>query len=118
MPGAPQSAAPPSGIILLHVIPADTANKRQPQPQRREIDAQIKPFYCRTESRQLRLYAGAATLTHTLIRWRYSMFNAGDFVQSKTGGPKMQVLRAEGDMLWCARIDDPLKCMTIFSLAA
>ncbi|RAU30853.1 DUF2158 domain-containing protein [Pantoea sp. RIT413] len=37
------------------------------------------------------------------------MFNAGDFVQSKTGGPKMQVLRAEGDMLWCARIDDPLK---------
>ncbi len=30
-------------------------------------------------------------------------------MQSKTGGPKMQVLRAEGDMLWCARIDDPLK---------
>ena len=37
------------------------------------------------------------------------MFNVDDFVQSKTGGPKMQVLRVEGDMLWCARIDDPVK---------
>lgn len=37
------------------------------------------------------------------------MFNVDDFVQSKTGGPKMQVLRVEGDMLWCVRIDDPVK---------
>ncbi|CAH6211416.1 DUF2158 domain-containing protein [Pantoea agglomerans] len=34
------------------------------------------------------------------------MFKAEDFVQSKTGGPKMQVLRVEGDTLWCARVDD------------
>ncbi len=37
------------------------------------------------------------------------MFKVDDFVQAKTGGPKMQVLRVEGDMLWCARIDDQLK---------
>ncbi|MBY4839322.1 DUF2158 domain-containing protein [Pantoea sp. DY-5] len=37
------------------------------------------------------------------------MFNVDDFVQSKTGGPKMQVLRVEGDMLWCARVDDHIK---------
>ncbi len=37
------------------------------------------------------------------------MFNVDDFVQSKTGGPKMLVLRVEGDMLWCARVDDPIK---------
>jgi uncharacterized protein YodC (DUF2158 family) len=35
-----------------------------------------------------------------------NMFKAEDFVQSKTGGPKMQVLRVEGDTLWCARVDD------------
>ncbi|MDQ1213928.1 DUF2158 domain-containing protein [Pantoea anthophila] len=34
------------------------------------------------------------------------MFKAEDFVQSKTGGPKMQVLRVEGDTLYCARVDD------------
>ncbi|RRW77051.1 DUF2158 domain-containing protein [Pantoea dispersa] len=37
------------------------------------------------------------------------MFNVDDFVQAKTGGPKMQVLRVAGDTLWCARIDDPIK---------
>jgi uncharacterized protein YodC (DUF2158 family) len=37
------------------------------------------------------------------------MFNVDDFVQSKTGGPKMQVLRVEGEMLWCARVDDQIK---------
>ncbi len=37
------------------------------------------------------------------------MFKAEDFVQSKTGGPKMQVLRVEGDTLWCARVDDAAK---------
>jgi len=37
------------------------------------------------------------------------MFKAEDFVQSKTGGPKMQVLRVEGDTLWCARVDDATK---------
>lgn len=37
------------------------------------------------------------------------MFNVDDFVQSKTGGPKMQVMRVEGDMLWCARVDDHIK---------
>ncbi len=37
------------------------------------------------------------------------MFNVDDFVQSKTGGPKMLVLRVEGDLLWCARVDDPIK---------
>lgn len=37
------------------------------------------------------------------------MFQADDIVQSKTGGPKMLVLRVEGDTLWCARIDDPTK---------
>ncbi|WP_343552441.1 DUF2158 domain-containing protein [Pantoea sp.] len=37
------------------------------------------------------------------------MFKVDDFVQSKTGGPKMLVQRVEGDTLWCARIDDPIK---------
>ena len=37
------------------------------------------------------------------------MFKVDDFVQSKTGGPKMQVTRVEGELLWCARIDDPIK---------
>ena len=37
------------------------------------------------------------------------MFNVDDFVQSKTGGPKMIVLRVEGNLLWCARVDDPVK---------
>lgn len=37
------------------------------------------------------------------------MFNVGDIVQSKTGGPKMQVTRVEGELLWCARIDDHIK---------
>ncbi|NQE79768.1 DUF2158 domain-containing protein [Pantoea ananatis] len=34
------------------------------------------------------------------------MFKTDDLVQSKTGGPKMVVLRAEGGTLWCARVDD------------
>lgn len=34
------------------------------------------------------------------------MFKADDIVQSKTGGPKMQVLRTDGDTLYCARVDD------------
>ncbi|ADD78006.1 uncharacterized protein YodC (DUF2158 family) [Pantoea sp. PA1] len=34
------------------------------------------------------------------------MFKTDDLVQSKTGGPKMVVLRAEGETLWCARVDD------------
>jgi len=34
------------------------------------------------------------------------MFTAEDIVQSKIGGPKMVVLRAEGETLWCARLDD------------
>ena len=38
-----------------------------------------------------------------------TMFKAEDFVQSKTGGPKMQVLRVEGDTLYCARVDDATK---------
>ena len=37
------------------------------------------------------------------------MFNPDDLVQSKTGGPKMVVLRAEGDTRWCARVDDASK---------
>ena len=37
------------------------------------------------------------------------MFNVDDYIQTKTGGPKMQVLRVEGDTLWCARVDDPVK---------
>ena len=37
------------------------------------------------------------------------MFQPDDIVQSKTGGPKMLVLRVEGDTLWCARIDDTTK---------
>ncbi|MDO6408972.1 DUF2158 domain-containing protein [Pantoea phytobeneficialis] len=37
------------------------------------------------------------------------MFNVDDFVQPKTGGPKMLVLRVDGDTLWCARIDDATK---------
>lgn len=34
------------------------------------------------------------------------MFKADDFVQSKTGGPKMVVLRVEGETLYCARASD------------
>lgn len=34
------------------------------------------------------------------------MFQKGDFVQAKTGGPKMQIVRVEGETLWCAHIDD------------
>ncbi|CAM3748431.1 DUF2158 domain-containing protein [Rahnella victoriana] len=34
------------------------------------------------------------------------MFKPQDLVQSKTGGPKMLVLRVDGDTLWCARADD------------
>lgn len=37
------------------------------------------------------------------------MFKPDDFVQSKTGGPKMLVLRVAGDTLWCARVDDVAK---------
>ena len=37
------------------------------------------------------------------------MFKINDFVQAKTGGPKMLVLRVEGDVLWCARVDDATK---------
>jgi len=37
------------------------------------------------------------------------MFNIDDFVQAKTGGQKMLVLREEGDTLWCARVDDATK---------
>lgn len=37
------------------------------------------------------------------------MFTVNDYVQAKTGGPKMQVLSVEGDRLWCARVDDPVK---------
>lgn len=37
------------------------------------------------------------------------MFKTDDFVQAKTGGPKMLVLRVEGDTLWCARVDDATK---------
>jgi len=37
------------------------------------------------------------------------MFTVNDFVQAKTGGPKMQVLRVEGEKLWCARVNDPVK---------
>ncbi|CUU23732.1 hypothetical protein J9874_01889 [Duffyella gerundensis] len=37
------------------------------------------------------------------------MFNVDDFVQSKTGGPKMQVVRVEDDLLYCIRIDDAHK---------
>lgn len=37
------------------------------------------------------------------------MFNVGDVVQSKTGGPKLVVLKVEGDTLYCARSDDPSK---------
>ncbi|MXP49937.1 DUF2158 domain-containing protein [Pantoea sp. Eser] len=37
------------------------------------------------------------------------MFKPDDFVQSKTGGPKMQVLQVEGDTLWCAHTDDATK---------
>ena len=37
------------------------------------------------------------------------MFKPDDFVQSKTGGPKMLVLRVEGETLWCARVDDATK---------
>lgn len=37
------------------------------------------------------------------------MFKPDDLVQSKTGGPKMLVLRVEGDTLWCARVDDVAK---------
>jgi len=34
------------------------------------------------------------------------MFKAQDIIQSKTGGPKMVVLRVEGNTLWSARLDD------------
>ena len=37
------------------------------------------------------------------------MFNVDDFVQSKTGGPKMQVVRVEDELLYCVRIDDAHK---------
>lgn len=37
------------------------------------------------------------------------MFKVDDLVQSKTGGPKMLVLRVEDDLLYCARIDDKEK---------
>ena len=37
------------------------------------------------------------------------MFKDDDYVQSKTGGPKMQVTRVEGELLWCARVDDAIK---------
>lgn len=37
------------------------------------------------------------------------MFKPGDIVQSKTGGPKMQVTSVQGDTLYCARIDDSIK---------
>lgn len=37
------------------------------------------------------------------------MFKINDFVQSKTGGPKMLVLQVDGDTLYCARVDDSEK---------
>ncbi|KQN55768.1 MULTISPECIES: hypothetical protein [unclassified Erwinia] len=37
------------------------------------------------------------------------MFKAGDFVQGKTGGPKMVVLAVHGDTLSCARAGDAEK---------
>lgn len=38
-----------------------------------------------------------------------TMFKPDDFVQSKTGGPKMQVLRVDGSTLYCARVNDAEK---------
>lgn len=37
------------------------------------------------------------------------MFNPGDLVQSKTGGPKLVVLAVNGDRLTCARASDAEK---------
>lgn len=37
------------------------------------------------------------------------MFKRGDIVQCKTGGPRMLVISVQDDMLYCARIDDPIE---------
>ncbi|MFP1869990.1 DUF2158 domain-containing protein [Lonsdalea quercina] len=37
------------------------------------------------------------------------MFEEGDVVQSKTGGPKMVIHKVKDGNLWCVRVDDSLK---------
>jgi len=60
--------------------------------------------------RRKKCYAGARGAPYTSLKPKEkSMFKPDDFVQSKTGGPKMLVLRVEGETLWCARVDDATK---------
>jgi len=60
--------------------------------------------------RRKKCYAGARGAPYTSLTTKEkSMFKPDDFVQSKTGGPKMLVLRVEGETLWCARVDDATK---------
>jgi len=62
------------------------------------------------KSRRKKFYAGGRRAPYTSLKPKEkSMFKPDDFVQSKTGGPKMLVLRVEDETLWCARVDDATK---------
>jgi len=73
--------------------------------------ALFRKFHEKSWKRRRKIFnAGRRYAPYTSLKPKEkSMFKADDFVQSKTGGPKMLVLRVEGETLWCARVDDATK---------